>query len=273
MKDILISIDSTSGFEDSVNAAVTLAEKFDSHITGVYEEHVYGYSSYAEVYADIVAEGFDQQLKQERQSVTAIFNDCVKTRAHKSTLKIEAPLGPNSILSHASVSDILVCAQPNREEINFGDRYQTDHLVLGSGKPVLIIPYIGFQETIGKNILIAWDGSRESSRAVHDALPLLKRADTVRIFSVVTEKQDVNDLASADHLVNHLRHHGVSAESNPSGLDDISVAEALLSRASDYGTDLLVMGAYGHSRLREYTLGGTTKVILDSMTVPVLMAH
>jgi len=273
MKDILVSIDSTNGFADSLKAAVHIADKFDSYITGVYQEHVYGYSSYAEVYSDIVTKGIEKQLEQEKQAVANMFNNCVTPRAHKSTIKFEPPLGPNTILSHAHLSDIVMCAQPNSETMRFGTSNQPEHLLMGSGKPVLIIPYIGFQETIGKNIMIAWDGSREASRAVHDAIPFLERADEVHIFSAINKTPADNDMAAPEHLVNHLEHHGVKSQSNLSSLDDISVAASLLSRASDYGTDLLVMGAYGHSRLREYTLGGTTRDILNSMTVPVLMTH
>ncbi len=274
MKDILVSIDGSNGDKASIDAALCLARKFDSHITCVYEEKLYGHSSYADLYADVITAAFDKQLFEENAAITRQFNDSTKSRKNKSTLKIEKPLNNKIMLSYAYINDIILCAQHDTEKATFGERNLPEHLVMGSGKPVLIIPYIGFPETIGKNVIIAWDKSREASRAIHDALPLLKQADKVHIFSVIKKGGEENELAALADITTHLSRHDVDVDNNACVFDrDISVAEMLLSRASDYGADLIVMGAYGHSRLREYTLGGTTRTILNSMTTPVLMTH
>jgi len=274
MKDILVSIDGTSSDKSSIDAALCLAEKFDSHITCFYEEKTYGHSSYANLYADVIAAAFDKQLFEENAAITRQFTDSTRSRKNKSTLKIEKPLNNNTMLSYAYVNDIIVCAQHNTEKAVFGDRNIPEHMVMGSGKPVLIIPYIGFPETMGKNIIVAWDNSREASRALHDALPLLMQAEKVHIFSVISKDGEENELAAEADIATHLSRHNINADYSPYVFDhDVSVAEMLLSRASDYDADLIVMGAYGHSRLREYTLGGTTRTILNSMTIPVIMTH
>jgi len=274
MKDILVSIDGTDADKASIDAALSLAQRFDSHITCVYEEKLYDYSSYADLYADAIAAAFDKQLFEENAAITRQFKDRTRSRKSKSTLIIEKPLNDKIMLSYAYVNDIIVCAQNDTEKAVFGDRNLPEHLVMGSGKPVLIIPYIGFPETMGKNIIVAWDNSREASRALHDALPLLVQAEKVHIFSMISKDGEENERAALADLAAHLSRHDVNVETSPYLFDhDVSVAEMLLSRASDYDADLIVMGAYGHSRLREYTLGGTTRTILNSMTIPVLMTH
>lgn len=274
MKDILVSIDGSKSDKTSIDAALCLAEKFDSHITCIYEEKLYDYSSYADLYADVIAAAFDKQLFEENAAITRQFNDSMRSRKNKSTLKIEKSLDNKIILAYSYIHDIIVCAQHDTEKSTFGDRNLPEHLVMGSGKPVLIIPYVGFPETLGKNIIVAWDKSREASRALHDALPLLMQAEKVHIFSAIRKDEDKNEIAAVADVAEHLSRHSVNVENSTCIVDhDISVAEMLLSRASDYGADLIVMGAYGHSRLREYTLGGTTRTILNSMTIPVLMTH
>jgi len=272
MKDILVSIESSENCKSSIQAAMELAQTYDSHITCLYEEGFFGYSSYADVHADLVAGQFKEKLENEKKLVRQVYDDCVSVRAHKCNLIFEKPDTSRNAVSYANSSDIIVCNQRNVGNAVFQTRNQATHLVMATGKPVLIIPYIGMQETLGKNIVVAWDSSREASRALHDSLPLLKRAQQVHIFSAIDDKSMSNKL-TATNIKTHLEHHDVNVENNPVVIDDISVAEMLLSRASDYGADLIVMGAYGHSRLREYTFGGTTKTMFDSMTIPVLMTH
>jgi len=273
MKDILVSLDSINSSKNCIDAAVLLAEMFDSHITCLYEEKVHNGASYTECYADIIITHFEKQLERDRDSISQIYNECVKSREAKCTLEFEKPSGPNNVFSYANVSDLVMCAQHEPDRMAFGDNNVPENLILDAGKPVLIIPYIGIPETIGKNIIVAWDYSREASRAIHDALPLLKQAQQVHIFSAMSNKREEQKMTATTDLVAHLQRHKINADNVPMVLENVPAGEILLSRASDYGADLIVMGAYGHSRLREYTLGGTTRTILDSMTVPVLMTH
>jgi nucleotide-binding universal stress UspA family protein len=147
-------------------------------------------------------------------------------------------------------------------------------VTLASGRPILVVPYAGRFETVGRCVLIAWNVSREAARAVADAMPLLAAADVVTVLAVDPPPGPGGDgdLPGAD-IALHLGRHGVEAQIERTVSADVPIGEVLLSRAADLGADLLVMGAYGHSRTRELLLGGATRSILASMTIPVLMSH
>ena len=147
-------------------------------------------------------------------------------------------------------------------------------VALEAGRPVLVLPYIGAGKTLGKNVMVAWNGSREATRAVNDALPLLERAVKVSVLAVNPRDGggDHGDVPSADISL-HLARHGVKTEATQTVSNEIDVADVILSRIADTGCDLLVMGAYGHSRMRELMMGGVTRDILKHMTVPLLLSH
>ena len=136
--------------------------------------------------------------------------------------------------------------------------------------------YVGTFETVGRNVIIAWNNSRESARAVADALPLLTGAERVTILALNpkggVELDGHGDVPGAD-IALHLARHDVNVDAAQLVTEDVSVADMLLSRAADEGADLLVISAYGHSRLGELVLGGVTRSILAHMTLPVLMSH
>jgi nucleotide-binding universal stress UspA family protein len=139
---------------------------------------------------------------------------------------------------------------------------------------MLVVPYIGARPTLGDNVLVAWDGGREASRAIADAFPLLERARRVTVIAVSRDEAAAADASPAEaRLGAWLREHGVKVEIARHAVGDVSAGEWLLSRAADLGSDLIVMGGYGHTRVRELILGGVTRTMLQSMTVPVLMSH
>ena len=170
--------------------------------------------------------------------------------------------------------DLTIVGQGDPDDdLFFGDREMPDRLILTSGRPVLIIPFIGTKDAIGKNVLVAWDAGQQASRAVHNALPILQEADKVTVL-VVNPKGGVDgtgDLPGAD-IAEHLSRHGVNAEADHVKTD-IDPGDMLLSRAADKSIDLLVMGTYGHARWTEMILGGITKHMLKNMTLPVLTSH
>ena len=145
-----------------------------------------------------------------------------------------------------------------------------EQVVLAAGRPVLVVPYVGSYFTVGERVLIAWDGSREAARAVHDALPLLTRARMAAVLSVDPAGAGAESGAA---MAAHLAQHGVPAEASTTVDDNIGTGTVLLSRAGGLGADLIVMGAYGHSRAREWVVGGVTRHILGHMTTPVFMSH
>jgi nucleotide-binding universal stress UspA family protein len=136
---------------------------------------------------------------------------------------------------------------------------------------VLAVPYAYERKPVGRRILVAWNGSREAARAVGDAMPLLERAEHVQV-AVFRPDAGPGELPGAD-LAAHLARHGARANVTRHEASDIDVGNLLLSTAFDAQADLIVMGAWGHSRLAELVLGGVTRTILESMTVPVLMSH
>ncbi|MEO5784147.1 MAG: universal stress protein [Casimicrobiaceae bacterium] len=151
----------------------------------------------------------------------------------------------------------------------------TTTVMLSSGRPLLIVPMIGAQPVLGDNVLVAWDGGREAARAVADALPLLQRAKRVTVIVVDADGGlRSRGPAAESPLVAWHHRHDVNAEVHRYDAPDIPIGEWLLSRAADGGSDLVVMGGYGYTRrVRELVLGGVTRTMLQSMTVPVLMSH
>ena len=149
-------------------------------------------------------------------------------------------------------------------------------MVLASGRPVLVVPYVGTYPRVGDRVMIAWDASREAARAVADALPLLQAAQQVITLSANPDSGGRSDrhgdLPGAD-IARHLARHGVRVEAQRLSAKEISIADMLLNRIADEGIDLLVMGAYGHARVREIWLGGVTRRLMQHMTVPVFISH
>lgn len=145
-----------------------------------------------------------------------------------------------------------------------------ERVVLSSGRPVLIVPYAGRFDTLAGHVVVAWNESREAARAVNDAMPLLERARKVTVFQV--DPEDEHGGAAAE-LARRLAHHGVRAEAHHTVSGGLAAGEVLLSTIADLAAECLVMGAYGHSRVRELTLGGVTRTVLAHMTVPVIMSY
>ena len=170
----------------------------------------------------------------------------------------------------ARVSDLCVMAAPPSTEPQ--QREIVIEMLFGAGTPLLLTPAKWRQQGRIHKVVVAWDGSRVAARAVRDSLPLLAEAETVEIVSVVGEK-DITQEASASDLEQHLGRHcdAVAACAVPAGADGVTAA--LLEQVRRSGADLLVMGAYGHSRLREFILGGATRDMLAQIEVPTLMSH
>jgi nucleotide-binding universal stress UspA family protein len=141
-----------------------------------------------------------------------------------------------------------------------------------SGRPVIIVPYIQKGPLKLDRVMVCWDGSRAATRAIADAMPLLHRSQHVEVVIVANERGKNDEIEGAD-MGAHLARHGLNVEVNRTALGDIDVADVILSHAADAGSDFIVMGGYGHSRLREFVLGGVTRSIMRSMTAPVLMSH
>jgi nucleotide-binding universal stress UspA family protein len=181
-----------------------------------------------------------------------------------------------SVSRHGRCADLVIAGQddPGDPESFIADHFVED-LVMESGRPVLLVPYAGEFPTIGARVMVAWDGSREATRAIHDALPFLKRARQVTIVTVneLSNRSPASQMPGAE-IASAIGRHGVTVDVNAiEGARDASIGDVLLSQASDLDADLLVMGAYGHARWRELVLGGATRTLLKSSTLPVLLSH
>lgn len=273
MKDIIVILDGTKETGICLESAEKIAKKLDSRLTGLYQERTIDFGFFGEPMSVELIDTLHEQFSKEKDKVEKKFIAFSKSTSISSKLSIIPPNVVNGLFNHTSMSDLIITSQGDRSQGSTTASADLDHLLMGSRRPVLVIPYIGASATIGSNVLVAWDGSVEAGRAVHDSLPILKKANKVTIYSIQDRDVIDTELGGAD-IAEHLAHHDVNIEvvSDPKS-DDLKVGEQLLSRVADLGIDMMVMGAYGHSRYREMILGGVTRTILSSMTVPVLLAH
>ncbi len=275
LKDILIHVDDSPSSPLRLKAAIKLTYACGAKLTGVYVLSKPYMPSYIGVQINPeILEAQAEKMKRNSEEAEVAFFDAIGSSGVKAEWRVVEDIAAEGLAIQSRYFDLAIVGQANPAEDRFIDgREMPDRLILTSGRPVLIIPYAGTFDTIGKNVLVAWDASQQASRAVHDALPLLKAADKVTVM-VVNPKggpEGTGDLPGAD-ISKHLSSHGVIAEADHVS-SDTNPGNMLLSRVADKGIDLVVMGAYGHARWAELVLGGVTKYILEHMTVPVLMAH
>ena len=172
---------------------------------------------------------------------------------------------------HAHYTDLVVVAQGTGDDVPAGPASSlSGDLVLTAGRPVLVVPWRGVGPSIGKRVIIGWNSSKEATRALNDALPILEKAEAVKVLTVGDE--DSRHIPGAE-IAQHLARHGVRAEADHTTDTDGPAAAALVFEARDFGADLLICGAWGHSRMFETVLGGVTRDLLRSMDLPLLLAH
>jgi nucleotide-binding universal stress UspA family protein len=204
------------------------------------------------------------------------FNTMCESLRVRSYDVVEVPEeASRAIIDVARFCDLVLLQQPNTSKPGHAQSRATlDHVLIHGPRPTLVVPHAGRFETIGTRMLLAWDGSREAARAAADALPFLRRASTVHVvnFDRYADNDDLSSPATLEPVCNWLKRHGIAATIDALSAR-IGVGDALLSHAADLGVDLLVMGAWGHSRLAERLLGGVTRTVLETTTVPVLFSH
>jgi nucleotide-binding universal stress UspA family protein len=274
-RDILVHVDDATENATRLESAINLAKTTNARLTGLFVRSRPYIPPYAEVQiSPEILQRHAEEIEELAKQAEKNFRATVKGSGVKAEWRsVEGGLG--SVLSlHARYHDLVVLGQKDpRDLLMPGDRDMPDEVIMTCGRPSLIIPYAGKFPTIGRNVMVAWDASATATRAVHDALPILKTAKsvTVMVINPMTDLPGIGDLPGAD-IAAHLARHGVKAEADHVE-SDLDAGEMLLSRAADKGADLLVMGAYGHARWREVILGGVTDHLLDHMTLPVLMSH
>ena len=272
IKTILVHVNSDNENNTQINAAIEIALKYEAHLCGLYVIQRLNLPTYAGAYIPSgVLQAHEQAEQDLAKKVQAEFNSRVEKAGCSSEWHCVQGYSDQQINSFGRYADLIVIAQTQEHSMLSNEISVEDHVLIDSARPILFVPYIGAGSSIGKRILVAFNGSREAVRAITDAMPFLQGAEQVEVICV--SKSEAQDEDSLANICKFLKHHNVQAKANHVVSKDISVADTLLSRASDHDIDLIVMGAYGHSRLREYIFGGATHNILNHMTVPVLMSH
>lgn len=263
-KSILVVLDYSPACTARLELAIKLAGQHAARLSGLY----------------MVSHGFFESKKNEAAS----HADQVRSAFIEATGRAgidarwigvdEGVVGAGVaeiVNQHAYYHDLVVVGQDEPGSVEGSlPSHLPERVVLGSGRPVLIVPYTGDFTPFGQRIMLAWKAGRESTRAANDALPLLKKASEVHVVEV---NPPTPGTPQAGQLCAHLELHGVAARPEHIIVEEISVGDALLNRISDEGDDLLIMGAYAHTRFGSLTLGDVARHILKHMTVPVLMSH
>jgi nucleotide-binding universal stress UspA family protein len=275
-KDILLHLTEDPRNAPRTEAALQLAQQFGAHLTALYTlpppQQLYYMGEY------VPAELFQRQIDEAKKKAGVARTAFEAAAARQGVVSdwIESDRLPVEAAEHyGRAFDLIVVGQPDPEPkeplaVPPGVDVLPHELAIRAGRPILAVPYAGKVGTIGQRVMVAWNGSKEAARAVHDAMPFLTRAKQVVVFGVDPAKATGTPGAE---LARHLARHNVKVEAAHTISDDIAVGESLLSAIADRGIDLLVMGAYGHARLREMVFGGVTETVMRSMTCPVLFSN
>jgi nucleotide-binding universal stress UspA family protein len=276
-KNIVVHVDTSAQCKQRLDVASNLARSFGAHLSGVYAipPALTAMMMTAEYFpAELVAEQEERERERAKEA-KAIFDKYMADAGIAAEWRQREGALARVVAMNARYADIAVLSQADASSEYAGEAMELPaDVALTAGRPVLVIPYIGAWKTLGSHILVGWNASRESTRAVNDALPLLQRAKKVTVLAINPERGvDAHGEVPGADIALHLARHGVKAEASQTVAGDIDVGDVILSRASDLGADLIVIGAYGHSRVREIVLGGVTRHLLQHMTVPILMSH
>lgn len=275
-KTILVHLNDTRRAEAVLEPAVRLAARHNSHLIGLHVQASVPAPPIPLPYGSDVVRSVAAAQQKETDEIGATFASVTAKQQFVAEWRVEK--GPHVdpaevAMDHSRAADLIVAGQTDPDWRASPLQDVAERLALGSGRPVLVVPYVGRYPEIGRNAVIAWKAGRESARAVFDALPILELADQVQILEIEEGGRRGNALAADTSIAAALSRHGIKPTMRTSVAGDISVGDEILSRIADMGADLLVMGAYGHSRMRELVFGGVTSHIARHMTVPTLLSH
>lgn len=275
LKDILVYVDSAGAAKARGEFAVALAKAHGAHLIGV----AFAPTTLLPLYgADVGFADMTEVLESVKmQGVNAI--EAFKARAAAEKLTCEAKLMqgmseefPHHFAYAARHADLTILGQPRDGDPLIGQYALVERCLFASGRPVLIVPAEPAKGALNGTIVAAWDGSAEAARAINDAQIFLKQAS--RVVLLVGVLQDSEDEAPrTEEMIAHLQRHSIEAEAMLVDAKEGDVGRVLLKTAKELGADLMVMGAFHHSRWREFILGGVTLTVLEEATIPLFMAH
>jgi nucleotide-binding universal stress UspA family protein len=273
IKDIVANLAVGTSRDVVTDFAISVAATLDAHLTGV----AFLYEPIPPLGDRFPAEAMESQRivnKKAAKAAVSKFDDAVRRAAISAEARIiEVPVtsAPRVFANISRPFDLAIMGQPEPDEPAL-ERLIIEAALFDSGRPVLIVPYIQRASVRLDRVMVGWDGSRSAARAVADATPLLARANVTEVVIVASEPIKSDEIPGAD-IARHLARHGAKVDVKSIVTAETDVANTILSHAADTSADFLVMGGYGHSRLREFILGGVTRGILASMTIPTLMSH
>jgi nucleotide-binding universal stress UspA family protein len=274
IKDIIVNLSGRAAQDFAGDYAISVASALGAHLVGVafLYEPVIPDGTLGGVPVDLI-----EMQREENRNVAEAAVRHFETAAGSAGVTAESRIIDATIGGAATLFgqiarrfDLAVVGQAQREH-GAGEELMIEGALFESGRPLIVVPYIQKSGIRLDRVLVCWDGGRMAARAIGDAMPLLERAKAVDILIVAEERK--HDEVTGTNMGEHLARHGVTAAVKRIAKGDLAIDEAVLSYAADSGADFMVMGGYGHSRLREFVLGGVTRGILTAMTIPVLMSH
>lgn len=276
-KSITVCLDGSAASARALRFAIDLAVRNNAHLTGLHLTYLPIIISepYA-MWGPVMTEWEESAQAKQRQAKEQFMAEASKNGINADFAGYRSDDLPE-VIAHARASDLTVMAQQETAGSALGSNdaitaHFIESMVLNLGRPVLLLPQTGYLPQKFDTIIVAWDGGREATRAVADALPILKGARVVKVLSVSEEIDDEHDLPDVD-IAAYLAKHDIKVDIERKESVHRAPGEWLLSRASEGKADLMVMGAYGHNRFAELVLGGVTRSVMRHMQLPVLMSH
>ncbi|MGG5886359.1 universal stress protein [Falsiroseomonas sp. HC035] len=279
IRDFLVHLGTDKASSVRLDFAADLAERLSAHLVGLHVIDVpLPILAGAEFGGGAAVAEMIERMHRDAIDAAAPVEARFRERLRLDTLsgawrQVEGSLAGQMAL-HGRYSDLIVMGQTDPDDAETIGDSAIYAALFESGRPVLLLPRVGAPTRLGRHALIAWNARREAARAVHDALPLLALMEEVTVLTVMPRKdEDGHGEQPGADIAAHLARHGLRVTVRSVAGADVTVGDLLLNEAADLGANLLVMGGYGHSRLREFMLGGATRTILAQMTVPVLISH
>jgi nucleotide-binding universal stress UspA family protein len=270
---VLVVMDTEASVKHRLTPVAALAKRTEIRLTGMYVTGLPATQAFADLdgWAQL-ADAYMTEQRIEASKVERAFRQELASLHIAGDWHCRETDMTEGVIALARLHDLVVMGQPDPDAGTNGLR--PGEVVLAAGTPALLVPYAGEFAELGRRVLIAWNGTREAARALHDAMLLIEGAEAVTVLEIDPPDDDEGDPdLRASHVIAALKRRGVAAKAETTVSDGTPVADIILSLAADLTADLVVMGAWGHSRLREFVLGGASRGILKEMTVPVLMSH
>ena len=265
LRDILVMLDSSVQSATRLQIAVSLAQRDAAYLIGFCALNMMQPGGHP---------GVEISIAEETERIKTEFRNRLRFAGLQGEWRETTDNVSEALAHRMRHVDLTILGQVDQNHPPPAGRHLIEDVLLTGGRPILVIPHVGRFETLGTNVLVGWNNSREATRALNDAIPLIANNASVLVLEAYTiGSKSASDDTTSGEAASHLTRHGFNAKTALTALTGVSASDVLLSYAADVSADLLVVGGYGHSRLRELVLGGVTRELLQHMTLPVLMSH